>query len=98
MTCLGDNGSPLVCNGYQYGVQSFLYGKDSEVCGSPNTHSAYVFIYFYKDWILKYDKMAKFENDVFNDKHKKHENTGNLIIPYDKSFNILAMLIIYNLL
>ncbi|XP_026819212.1 thrombin-like enzyme cerastocytin [Rhopalosiphum maidis] len=78
--CPGDSGGPLICNGRQYGVLSFVYNvlKDEDTyCGNPNLQSGYLFVHFYKDWIY---------NIVLN--------SGNLIKIHNKLFNISIILIV----
>jgi len=78
---LRNRGSPLICNGYQYGVFSHsLNGLADKGVEMPDIENYYVFIHFYRDWIKKTIK----------------KSTGNLIIPNVKLFIISVMIFIYN--
>lgn len=54
MTCSGDSGGPMICNGSQYGISSHMYNIDrtsTPICGDPNVQTRHLFVYVYQDWI-----------------------------------------------
>jgi len=97
MTCKGDSGGPMICNGKLYGVCSFYlnYAKEGNKkaeCGNPNMQNVHTFLNFYKTWIDSIigdgeDKTKK------KKKKKKKKNSGNLLKPQFISQIILAILL-----
>jgi len=54
MTCPGDNGGPMICNGKLYGIFSFYLNYkqyNKTLCGSPNMQTAHTFTHFHLKWV-----------------------------------------------
>jgi len=85
MTCRGDSGGPMICNGKLYGVCSFFanYKHEENICGGPNMQSYHAFLHVYSKWI----------NNIIDKKKKKKKNSGNLHKPLLTMHIILAILI-----
>lgn len=92
MTCTGDSGGPMICNGNLYGISShgFKYNTvnaSSAKCGNKDIQTRHLFIYAYRDWIEKMMKIKK--------KSKKSKKSKSSASCYKLSNTILAMTVLY---
>jgi len=89
MTCRGDSGGPMICNGKQYGVCSKYYNfkNTTAECGSPDMQNVHVFLHYHLKWITNIIDPIKDDK-----KKKKKKNSGNSLKAHLTMYNILAIL------
>jgi secreted trypsin-like serine protease len=80
--CQGDSGGPLICNKKQYGVADFVYNSLLEEDVSCGNPKIQA------GYLFVHYYMDWISNIVLN--------SGNLIQPYNKLFNISIILIVYS--
>lgn len=94
VSCTGDSGGPVICDGVQYGVSSDghdISGERNKVpaCGSPNSLSTYQYLKMYEEWM---------ENIIKDDREVYESDAGITISLHQKLYTVLVVYIIINYL
>ncbi|XP_060855774.1 chymase-like [Metopolophium dirhodum] len=95
MTCTGDSGGPMICNGKLYGITSFYknFTQGKMSCGGDNMQTVHVFLHYHLKWINNIlNRKEGSEDDKKKKKKKKKKNSGNSVKPHLTMYTILSIL------